>query len=166
MPTISQSTSGSPSILEEFKVPEFELYDRGIVWYILILFGFSGLIVIAIKLNDLRLAFLCILAAVIFYQLALVNPKLIRVTVTTSGLLFKKKYYPWTSFRSGTFFGGESHMTVHLDPLSVWAGPVVVPLPGGAEQRAKFIALVGRFVPEKIHSKMTVADWIVTTLRF
>jgi hypothetical protein len=158
-----------------FKVPEFEFYDRGLLWYGLAFLGFALLIILAMEFHFLLLGVVLMFSAVIFYQLALVEPNKTNLVLKKSGISFRDKFYPWESFHSFSLSGSEKHLTVHLEKLSTWGNPVVIPLPKTTGQIDKnsplldsdlALTILRSYLPERLRGSLSINDWLSRVFKF
>lgn len=171
-PTKSKPQSNQPL---SFEVAEFTNYDRGIVWYGGVLIFFAVLIFSSILLKVLDLGLILLLAAVVFYQLALANPDKVRLTLDSKGLTFKDKFYSWSIFHSFSVFGSGKHATLRLDKLDTWQGSLVIPLPSTSHLTDKHkdftdkdvvVVAIRSILPERLHGEQFFGDWFLRIFRF
>lgn len=152
-----------------FEIPEFNLRNHSVLWYLILFALFVSVLIYAIKTKEIILAVLIVLGSITFYELATALPKKIKINFTNLGIYYKDRFYPWGMFKAFTIFGDGESRVVHLEKLAFISGPLVFSIPEKGtytvnskqlSSQAMLLAILRYYLPEKLHAKMNLTDWI------
>lgn len=89
-------------------------------WWFIGLVGFFAFVVYAAALTGhYALAFILALASVVFFQIGLVAPRQLIVTLSAGGVLIDEDYFPWTAFKTFWLVPQDSRKgTLYLEKLN------------------------------------------------
>lgn len=148
-----------------FTVPQFLASKKTTLWFLGVFVLFTLIIIFALWENDYRLGAIFLLGVVVFYQVALSNPKKVSLEFSPKGIIFDNKKFDWGEFRSFSIWEEKNHFVVHLEKRSSIAGPLVLVVPSSKDRNLVPIAL-GSVLAEKYHPHTTLSDLFARLLRY
>ena len=148
-----------------FNVPQFITSEKTALWFLGVFVLFVLIIIFALWEKDYRLGVIFLLGVIVFYQMALSNPRKVTLEFNPKGIIFGDKKYSWNVFRSFSIWEEKNHFIVHLEKRSSIAGPLVLAIPNSKDRSLVPIAL-GSVLAEKYHPHTTTSDLFARLVRY
>jgi len=134
-------------ILYSWQAPEFEVYEKSRNWYIIATLFLFVVIIYAILTNGPIMAVTFILIGIVGYIYAQKEPRTIKFSITSKGLLADNNFYPYENIFSFWIFYEPTHTKV----ISLHTKAPVLPfvhIPIENEEPVKLRELLMQNIPE------------------
>ncbi len=144
---------------------EYPRYDRGRLWYTLMILGGLGLLIYAVASANFLFAFIIIMFALVLYLTTLSEPARIRFGITSFGVRIGTSFYPYKEIvRFWFVYEPPEVKNLYLELKNPLRGRVVVDLDGANPNEVR--GVLGRFVREDLNEDdEPLADFIGRVLK-
>lgn len=99
-------------VLTSWEAPEFVRYDKGLLWYIVALIFICSMAGYGIYANSPIMSITFILIGVVGYIQTHREPEIVSFSLTSSGVLVGKEFYPYENIQSFWIFYEPPHTKI------------------------------------------------------
>ena len=165
MPQIIKGEMDLGQVLQEWNFQEYEHYERGAVWYIIMSILGVLFVLYAIFTGNFLFAVVIVLFAIILFLQSHQQPSKVLFKITDLGLVVGARFYPYTEFNNFYLvYNPPEVKTLFLDTKSLWQPLMRIPLLEQNPLEVKQTLL--EFLPEDLEKEEEpLADKIARTWR-
>ena len=104
----------------EFRSPEFEFFEKDIIWYAISLFVSVILVIFAIWQQNILFAVFIVVAESVLLFFGNDRPRTVQVTADKTGIEVGNKFYSWKQIESFSvgYEKNETHSDLHFYPIN------------------------------------------------
>ena len=110
--TINESAKKIGTVLESWKAPEFERYEKSLQWYVIALIFLCAMAGYGIYINSPIMSITFILIGIVGYMQTHREPQITTFLVTSRGVLVGKELYPYENIKSFWIFYEPPHTKI------------------------------------------------------
>lgn len=144
---------------------EFPRYNRGRLWYTLMMLAGLALLIVAVASANFLFAFIIIMFALILYMTTLAQPRRIRFGITDFGVRVGRSFYLYKEIGRFWFvYEPPEVKNLYLELKNPVQGRLVIDLDGSNPNEVR--SILGRFVREDLNEDdEPIADFIGRVLK-
>lgn len=160
--------NGMENAIEEYfgwDFYEYPRYNRGRLWYALMMLGGLGLLIYAVASANFLFAFIIIMFALVLYLTTLSEPARIRCGITGFGIRVGESFYPYKAITRFWFvYEPPEVKNLYLELKNSVQGRLVIDLDGANPNEVR--GVLGRFVREDLNEDdEPISDFIGRVLK-
>jgi len=165
MPEANENLTAEAKLIHlEWQAPEFQKYEKGPLWFIIVGLIGLGIFAIALLMKNFIFAIMIIFAVFAIFVYAVKNPGLVTFTLDGNGLTIGEKKYSYDGLKSFWIFFEPPEIKELALNSKKWSTPLIR-IPLGEQDPVAIRQALLKFIPEE-KIEESIIDSLARTFKF